>query len=241
MMQIPASDSAIAAAKTRADSVFLLLRGGEEFEQLARRFTEEPGGRERGGDLGWIQESDVVREFARVAFGTPPGAYSYPFQTSYGWHILKVERRRGPEAHVRHILFMPEVRDADLERALERADSVAELLRSGASFAPLARQFNDPDFEPRVGPAPPDEYQQRFGADVADAQPGTVIGPVPVGDGPARRLLVARVVERTPAGSWSFEDDQVRKALSDRLTQQALMKELVAELRRSIYVKVYPQ
>ena len=239
VLQIPASDSAIAAARVRADSVFGLLRGGEDFEQLARRFTEEPGGRETGGDLGWIQESGVVREFARVAFSTPAGAYSYPFQSSYGWHILKVERLRGAEAHVRHILFMPEVREADLERAVQRADSIAELLRNGASIAPLARQFGDPDFDTRIGPVPPDAYQQNYGAQVADAQAGAVLGPTPFGEGPARRLLVARVVERTPAGNWSIDDQQARQALEQQISQDALMKELVGELRRSIYVKVY--
>lgn len=239
VLRIPPSDSADAAARARADSVFLLLRNGENFEQLARRFTEEPGGRERGGDLGWIKEADVVRDFARVAFGTPPGAYSAPFQSSYGWHILLVERRRGAEVKVRHILFMPTMTDADLERALQRGDSIAQQLRAGAAVAPLARQFGDADFDTRVGPIEPNVYQQTYGADVANSQPGDVVGPTPFGDGPARRLLVARIVERNPAGNWSLDDEQARQALQQQIAQQALMKELTEELRRSIYVQVF--
>jgi hypothetical protein len=241
-MPVQASDTALAAAKQRADSVFGLLQGGEDFIELARRFTEEPGGREKGGDLGWIQESQVVRDFARVAFATPPGAYSVPFQTGFGWHILKVERRRSAEAQVRHILFMPTSTDADLERALQLGDSIAGLLRAGAEFAPLARRFSDPEFPAtRFGPAPPEQHQRDFAMDVSNAQPGDVIGPQPYGEGPNRRLLIARIVERTPAGNWSVDDPQVREALQTRLGEQALMGEVVADLRRSIYVKVLDQ
>ncbi|NJD11755.1 MAG: hypothetical protein FIB01_15385 [Gemmatimonadetes bacterium] len=241
VLPILPADSADAAARTRADSVFLLVQQGEKFEELAKRFTEEPGGRERGGDLGWIKESDVVRDFARVTFSTPPGAISAPFRSSYGWHILQVERRRGAEAKVRHILFMPGVTDADLERALQRGDSIAEQLKQGAAVAPLARQYGDADFDVRIGPVPPDTYQQNYQVDVASSKAGDVVGPAPFGEGPAKRLLVARVVERTPAGSWSLDDQQARDALQQQLAQQALMKELVAELRRSIYVKVFEQ
>jgi len=241
-LQIPASDTAIAAARQRADSVFQLLRNGEDFIELAKRFTEEPGGRERGGDLGWIQESGVVRDFARVAFATPPGAYSLPFQSPFGWHILKVERRRSAEAQVRHILFMPTITDADLERALQRGDSIAGLLRAGSEFTPLARQFSDPEFPAtRFGPYEPERHQQDFGMDVSTAEAGTVIGPQPYGDGPNRRLLIARVVERTPAGNWSLEDQQVREFLERAIAEEGLMGEIVQELRRSTYVKVFEQ
>jgi len=183
----------------------------------------------------------VVRDFARVAFSMPPGTFSAPFQSSFGWHIVKVERRRGAEAKVRHILFMPTLTDADLDRALQRGDSIAELLRNGAAIAPLVREFSDPDFETRIGPVPPEEYQQRYQADVANAQAGAVIGPVPFGDGPSRRLLIARVVERTPAGNWSIDDEQARQALEQQISQQALMDEINADLRRSIYVKILDQ
>lgn len=238
LLQITPSDTADAAARARADSAFQRLRAGEDFEALAKRVTEEPGGRERGGDLGWIKESEVVREFARFAFSTPAGAYTIPFRTSFGWHVLKVERVRGAEAHVRHILFQPTITEADVQRAEQRGDSIAALLRAGADPGPIARQLSDPEFNTRFGPNTAEAYQQEFGVEIGNAEEGAIIGPVTVGEGPRRRVAVLRVAKRTPAGNWSLSDPMAYEAVRNAAQDEKLMDELVGELRRSVYVKI---
>ena len=90
---------------------------------------------ENGGDLGFIRRSDVVREFANVAFNLSPGAISAPVKTQYGYHLIKVERVRGAEVQARHILLRPEISESDAVRARARADSVATRARAGEDMA----------------------------------------------------------------------------------------------------------
>lgn len=237
VMRAEPSEEALAEARTRADSVFSLVRRGEDFAELARRFSDD-GSAQNGGDLGFIRRSDVVREFANVAFNMSPGAVSAPVRTQFGYHLIKVERVRGAEVQVRHILLRPEISDADVLRTRARADSVAARLRAGEDIAQLASQFSDPDTPLRGGPAPIDTLQRVFQIDLSDVEAGDVVGPVPVGgDDLASEFIIMRVVEKEPAREWRLDDPQMGW-LRERIAQQKLLDEIVAELRRSNYVDI---
>ncbi|HEX2168431.1 MAG TPA: peptidylprolyl isomerase, partial [Longimicrobiales bacterium] len=231
------SEAALAEARARADSVVKLLRQGEEFEELARRFSDDATSA-NGGDLGFIRRSDVVREFANAAFNMGPGGISPPVKTQYGYHLIKVERVRGAEVQARHILFRPEITEADVVRTRARADSVAERARAGEDMAALAAEYGDPDAPVRVGPAPFDTIQRVFQVDLSDVEAGAVVGPVPVGGQElASEFIVMKVLEREAQRPWRLDDPQM-SGLRDNIAQQKLLDEIVAELRRSTYVDV---
>jgi peptidyl-prolyl cis-trans isomerase SurA len=231
------SAAALTVARQRADSVFALARAGEDFATLARRFSDD-GTRENGGDLGFIRRNDVVREFANVAFMLRPGDVSPPVRTPFGYHLIKVERIRGAEVQARHILFRPELSDADALRARARADTVADRLRGGADMAELARQYGDQDTPLRGGPAPIDTLARVFQLDLSDVQPGDLLGPLPLGgDDVAAEFFVLRVIEREAAREWRLDDPQMAW-LREQVAQQKLLDELLDELRRSTYVEL---
>jgi peptidyl-prolyl cis-trans isomerase SurA len=224
--------------RTRADSIFRLAAGREDFAQLARRFSQD-GTREQGGDLGFFRRSDMVREFANVAFAMRPGEISPPIRTRFGYHIIKVERVRGAEVQARHILLQHEVTATDAARARARADTVAERLRAGTDAAALARQYGNADEQVRVGPMPLEYAHRELGVDLADAEPGMVYGPVPVGgEEVAAQFLVFRVAEREEPRAWTLDDAQLRENLRQRLQQEKQVEEILAELRRRTYVEV---
>lgn len=66
----------------------------ENFADLASTFSNDPGSASNGGDLGWVSPGSMVPQFEEVMQKTPVGQISKPFQTQYGWHILKVEDTR---------------------------------------------------------------------------------------------------------------------------------------------------
>lgn len=70
------------------------LDGGADFAELAKESSDGPSAA-NGGDLGWFAESEMVPEFAKVAFATKPGTYTKdPVQTQFGWHVILVEEKR---------------------------------------------------------------------------------------------------------------------------------------------------
>jgi peptidyl-prolyl cis-trans isomerase SurA len=232
------SPEALARVRARADSVFERVRAREDFEQLARRFSED-GTRDRGGDLGFFRRHEMVREFANVAFALRPGEVSAPVLTQFGYHIIKVERVRGAEVSARHILFRHELTPADAQRARARADTVADRMRAGADVAELARRYGDRDEQVRIGPYPITEANRLLSMDLSDATPGQVIGPVPVGgDDIASQFVVVRVLERDPERDWTLDDPMLRDNLRQTLERQKLFDEIMQELRRFTYVEV---
>jgi parvulin-like peptidyl-prolyl isomerase len=76
--------------KDLADSIYAELQGGANFEETARQQSNDTSTAENGGDLGWFTRGQMVKPFEDVAFSLQPGQISQPFQTQYGWHIVKV-------------------------------------------------------------------------------------------------------------------------------------------------------
>lgn len=75
--------------KEQADSIKARIDKGEKFEDLANKFSKCPSG-ENGGDLGYFERGQMVKEFEDAAFSLPVGKVSAPVQTQFGWHVIKV-------------------------------------------------------------------------------------------------------------------------------------------------------
>ncbi|HWK89840.1 MAG TPA: peptidylprolyl isomerase, partial [Longimicrobium sp.] len=80
--------------RQRAEAIRARAAGGEDFAALARQFTQEPGGGERGGDLDWFGRGRMVPQFEQAAFKLQPGQVSPVVETPFGYHVIKVEDRR---------------------------------------------------------------------------------------------------------------------------------------------------
>ena len=81
-------------ARQRAEQVQRTAASGADFAALAAEHTEEPGGKERGGDLGWFGRGRMVPQFEEAAFGLQPNQVSPVVETPFGYHVIKVEDRR---------------------------------------------------------------------------------------------------------------------------------------------------
>jgi peptidyl-prolyl cis-trans isomerase SurA len=181
----------------------------------------------------------MVPEFERAAFGLRPGEISPPIRTEFGWHIIKLERIRGPERQARHILLRPERNDADIARARQLADSVAELLRNGDDPERLGRQFGQSDRPTRVGPAARDSLPEPFKTQLAQVQDGQVVGPFQVDfpDGP--KWVIVRVEDLGEAREATVED--YRLVIQQRIARQKLIEEILQELRRRTHIEIRQQ
>ncbi|MBS7545387.1 peptidylprolyl isomerase [Ancylobacter oerskovii] len=90
----PNDKAASEAAEKKAKDVEARLKKGEDFAKLAGELTEDPSGKQDGGDLGFFTKDQMVPEFAEKAFAMKPGDVSEPVKTQFGWHVIKVEEKR---------------------------------------------------------------------------------------------------------------------------------------------------
>ncbi|KAA8735643.1 peptidylprolyl isomerase [Acinetobacter qingfengensis] len=81
-------------AKQKIEQIYQRLKQGADFSELAATYSNDPGSARDGGSLGWVAPGVMVPEFEKIMTETPAGQISVPFQTQYGWHILKVDNVR---------------------------------------------------------------------------------------------------------------------------------------------------
>ncbi len=79
-----------AAAKKKAEEVLARARKGEDFAALARQFSEDPGSKDKGGDLGAFGRGQMVKPFEDAAFSMAPGEIRGPVKSDFGYHIIKL-------------------------------------------------------------------------------------------------------------------------------------------------------
>ena len=233
-----ASEAARSEAYRRADSVRVAIERGADFATMARRFSDDVSTRENGGDLGFFRRGVMVRQFEEVAFAIRPGVVSPAVESPFGYHLILVERVQSAEVKARHILFAPAIGEAELAAASGLADSVAQLVRGGASADSLARLFGD-SAEPRqIGPADRTQMDSIYARAMADAQAGDVVGPFPLNpEIPVRtRFVVAQVTDVQPERGFTFEE--VRDQLRQGLLREKGIRNLIADLRRAVYIDV---
>ena len=81
-------------SEAEAAEVLEKVRGGADFAGLARRYSEDPGTADKGGELGWVTRGQMVPDFEKQAFLLEPGQISDVIKTEYGFHIIKVHERQ---------------------------------------------------------------------------------------------------------------------------------------------------
>ncbi|WP_461530381.1 peptidylprolyl isomerase SurA [Pseudomonas sp. 210_17 TE3656] len=87
-----------AATKALAEKLYERIQSGEDFAQLAKSYSEDPGSALNGGDLNWIDPNALVPEFREEMANAQQGQVTKPFKTQYGWHVLEVIGRRATDS-----------------------------------------------------------------------------------------------------------------------------------------------
>lgn len=121
------TDTIKMATKAKIDSVYLALQNGADFSELAKTASQDPGSAKNGGELPWFGHGRMVPQFDKIAFELGVGEMSEPFETSYGYHIIKKlearptpsldEQRKGIEARI----------EQDYRKAAPRDERVKQL------------------------------------------------------------------------------------------------------------------
>ena len=117
---------------------------GLSFSSKAILYSQDPGSRANGGKYTLNRKRPrMVKDFRDVAFALQEGEISEPFKTDFGWHILVVDKIRGQEIDIRHILLTPKVDASDLDFARKTIDTLRTRINAGEiTFENAAFQFS---------------------------------------------------------------------------------------------------
>ncbi|MBL4676101.1 MAG: peptidylprolyl isomerase [Mucilaginibacter sp.] len=120
------------------------VKKGEDFATLARIYSQD-GSAQQGGDLGFFDRQQMAKEFTANAFRLKAGEISPVFETEFGFHFLQVIERRGEQVHARHIIIIPTITEASLDRAHNTADSIYKSLiaMKKLDFSSAAAYYSD--------------------------------------------------------------------------------------------------
>ena len=207
-------DAGWSAALAKARDVRTRAAAGD-FAAVVKQFSEDPGSKDTGGELGWFSRGRMVKEFESAAFGLKPGEMSAPVKSQYGYHIIQLEERRAaaprPLTEVRDVIREKLVEGlADAEgnrRATALRDKIdAAKLTTDDQWHSLADDVVTSNVTPFFGAQ--DEMIAGLGRDpelVAEAKAakeGFVGGP----RHSSRGWVVYRVAKTRPAGTTPFAE-----------------------------------
>jgi peptidyl-prolyl cis-trans isomerase SurA len=239
---VPApSDTAREAALAEANRIRQLALEGEDFAELAREYSQDPGTSENGGDLGWFRRgSGFVQAFEDAAFALAADQISEPVETQYGFHIIKVNRRQAGEVRASHILIPVSAAADDVERARELALEVKSRLEAGEPFVELRNEYGDVE-EPDSLMVPLNQLRELppgYAEPLAQADAGEVIGPIEYAGRGNTRIGVIEVVDVLPAGPYSLDDPGLRDRILENLQQQKMVDQILEDLRTRTYIQI---
>jgi peptidyl-prolyl cis-trans isomerase SurA len=236
------SEPARLAGLAKAESLHVEVRNGADFASVAKRESMDPASRELGGDLGWARRGVMVPEFERAIFDPRliPGALLPVIQTSFGFHVIRVERIQPAEVKSRHILIIPKIDSADVARTKILADSVLQKWSSGtSSFDSLSAKYHDRAEERSIPDGfPVDSLPEIYKVAMEGVPARGFTKPFEIPDPRTGqpKIAVIQVLERAEGGDYTVADYKDR--IRTQLTQEKQIRRMLDQLRREQYVRI---
>lgn len=148
---ITAADTA--AAKAKAAALREEIVKGAKFEDVAKRESADTISGQNGGDLGKATKSMYVDEFSKAAFAMNPGELSQPVLSPFGYHLIRVDSKKGDTLGLHHILVRIQASDSSASRIDKEADDLSRMAATseqGSKLDSAARRLNLPIFKVQV-------------------------------------------------------------------------------------------
>lgn len=233
------------------------IEAGENFNTLARTYSDDPGSARVGGDLGWQMRGTFVPEFEAAAFNLEEGEVSDIVESDFGFHIIRMKGRRGNRIHVEHILIKPEITPEDVELTYHKLDSIRNIiLRDSMPWEFAVRQYGSdevPSFHnggrvtnPESGntffPTPALETDVYFAIDTIEV--GGITSPIEVSSGPQGEgyLKLIKLFSRTKPHTANLgqDYDKIKRAAIQQRQEQYLLDWLRKKIS-STYIYINPK
>jgi len=230
-----------------------IVAGGEDFAELAQKYSDDFASGRLGGDLSWTKRGSFVPEFEAAAYKLDVGEVSKVVETEFGFHIIQLLERKGNTIHTRHILIRPEIQEEDIVRAEQLLDSVRQLiLMDSISFSEAVKRFGTDEVQSfyndgrmvntrtgntffEIADLEPDVY---FAIDTLET--GEITNPFRFRNAAGETLVrIIKLESRTAPHVASLETDYARiKAATIQEKQARYLNEWIEKTVRNTYISI---
>ena len=231
--------------------------GQADFSMLARLYSEDTESAKRGGELGFVGKGQLVTEFADVAFNlNDPKRVSRIVQTEYGYHIIQLIEKKGERINCRHILLRPRVSANDKVRAIERLDSIRNLIIADSlQFEQAVIQFSQDKntvmnaglmINPNTGGSR-FEYQElapEIAKQIYSLNEGEISQPFVMMDPQKNREVcaVVRLKKKTDVHRANLSDDfQTIKMMLEQKMSEDFIHDWILKKQKTTFVQIDPE
>lgn len=233
-----------------------ITSGESSFSTLALMYSEDPGSRLRGGELGFLGRGQLLPEFANVAFNLQdPTKVSKIVETEYGYHIIQLIEKRGDRINCRHILLRPHVPEESVDSALIGLDSIADNIRKEKYTFDQAALYISDDKDTRLNnglmPNPYDntskfemqQLPQEIAKVVDKLKVGEISDPFTMLDESGKEICaIVKLKSKVDGHKATISDDYQRmKSLVTEKLGEEKIKEWIKEKLKTTYVRIDPE
>lgn len=245
-----AEKQAFKLAEELRDSI---INYGKSMEELARKYSDAPGGK-NGGKIPLISIDELVPPYAAAAAALKPGEVSKVVKTDFGYHIIRLNERRGDMIDTNHILIKIDKNSYDKEVAIKKLNAIRDTIKSNpdTTFAEIAREESeDPNTADQGGKILQSDTGDKL-LKLSDLNPslyrivlllreGDISNPKPYNIGeenntkPAYRIV--RLDKQIPAHTASLETDyNLIKSYALRQKKMRVMRNWMKDLEEQVYI-----
>lgn len=241
LFKIEASGLAAQIARTKIEEIKRRIDNGEDFQELAKQYSQDPGSAPRGGDLGTMKRGDTVKPFEEAAYALEPGQISDIVQSEFGFHIIKLIKKTGMKIHAQHILIRLDSSDEDASFTEAKLKKLKEKIERGdLTFEEAAQKLSQDDQTAAnggdLGSFQVDQFQiEAFRSAIVGLKEGEISEPVRTKFG----YHLIKVNSRSGARRLSIQDDweQIENwALN--MKRQEEFKKWVQEIKKNVYIDI---
>jgi peptidyl-prolyl cis-trans isomerase D len=224
LMTVGKTDAEVEEIRQKAEDVLKQAKKGAKFDELAKKYSEDPGTKDKGGDLGFITQGQTVPEFEKTAFTLPKGSISDLVKTQYGFHIIKVLDKETahtkPFEEVKESIRAPLMLSKADKQASDTADKLSVTIRqsSKTSLDELAKQFHLTVGETRPVSALDPILELGNSKEVKDAVFGQRVGELSLPIHSDRGYLIVSIKDVLPTHPGTLEE--VRDRVVSDLKQE---------------------
>lgn len=241
LLEIKAGSESERVAREKIDALLQRVKQGEKFEDLCRQYSEDPGNKDRGGEIGFMQRGDFVPEFEEVAFLLEPGEISDIVKTRFGFHIIQCIDRKGDKINVRHLLIRLEANAGDETATEGEIKKIRAMLdEPGANFEELVKQFSNDETTKEqgghIGKFEVENLQEReFIAAIQQLNPGEISQPFKTRFG----WHILKLNERQEPRKLSIQKDWDKIELwALNIKRQKEFQKWLEEVKKDVYVDI---